>query len=152
MITQSSDLWHELSNLAAFEDTAYDEELKLSIAAALDIDTGNIEKDLQLKSISVEQLLTVFLDALKPFSKMVADLLHTYEAAGARSNHNNIRMEFDFDGVPARFGLDAFRSTDSTIKERTETRTRLLDPWRFLKYLEGFDNRKMPCPESRVCP
>ena len=111
-----------------------------------------IDNPAQLKSISVEQLLTVFLDALKPFSKMMADLLHTYEAAGARSNHNNIRMEFDFDGVPARFGLDAFRSTVSTIKERTETRTRLLDPWRFLKYLEGFDNRKMPCPESRVCP
>lgn len=141
MIKESAHLWYELSKLAHFEDTAYDLELKNTVAKELSLNPDFIEDGLQKSNISVEKLLVTFLEALKPFSQMMNDLLRTYEIAGARSNANNIEIAFDFDGVPKNCHLDSFRKSVLDLQERLETRTELLDPWKLLNYLSFFNNR-----------
>jgi hypothetical protein len=88
----TAELWKKLSDLANFEDSAYDKELKNSIAKKLNLDEKRFEEELGEKGISADRLLTAVLDALKPFSKMMGELLKTYEAAGAVSNNKNIQI------------------------------------------------------------
>ena len=140
MLKSSAELWRELSSVAKFEDVAYDEELKNTIARSLNLTPDRIEDELQEKSIPVERLLTVFLEALKPFSQMMGDLLRAYESAGAKSNNNNIMIEFDFDSVPKQYGLEAFRNYVSIVQERANVKTKLRSPWLLLQYLGRFDN------------
>ena len=135
MIKESVHLWYELSKLAHFEDTAYDLELKNTIAKELNLDSDSIEEGLRKSHISVEKLLITVLNVLKPFSQMMSDLLRTYETAGARSNNNNIQIVFDFDGVPKNYPLDSFRKSVKDLQERLGTRTELLDPWGFIQYI-----------------
>ena len=152
MIKSSVELWRELSTIAEFEDVAYDEELKNTIARSLHLAPDRIANGLHEKSIPVERLLTVFLDALKPFSSMMGDLLRTYELAGAKSNNNNIKIEFDFDSVPKQYGLEAFKNYVSIVQERTDVKTKLRSPWLLLQYLGRFDHGSLNHKKNRSYP
>ena len=141
MIHESTQLWRELAKLAHFDDTAYDFELKNAIAKKLNLNTDSNEEGLSKSHISVEKLLLAVLDALKPFSQMLNDLLRTYETAGARSNANNIEIAFDFDGVSNKYHLDSFRKSVMNVQERLEAKPELLDPWAFLNHIRFFSER-----------
>lgn len=137
----SKELWERLSELAHFDDTAYDEALKNSIASSLGLGTGKIADELECCGVSTTDLLTAVLNAIQPFSQMLTDLLRTYEAAGARSNKYNIEVVFNFDGVPAKFHLDQFRREEIMIQERASLRSYLERPWDLIELLKKYDRR-----------
>lgn len=140
-ILSTAELWKKLSNLAKFEDSAYDKELKNSIAQKLKLDAKRFEEELGEKGISADRLLTAVLDALKPFSQMMGELLQTYEAAGAVSNNKNIQIRFNFDDGPEQYDLNAFRKKVEIIGDGVETRRKLIDPWKFLEPLYMYENK-----------
>jgi hypothetical protein len=137
----TAELWKKLSDLANFEDSAYDKELKNSIAKKLNLDEKRFEEELGEKGISADRLLTAVLDALKPFSQMMGELLKTYEAAGAVSNNKNIQIRFNFDDGPEQYDLNAFRKKVEIIGDGVETRRKLIDPWKFLEPLYMYENK-----------
>lgn len=143
MISSTRELWREFSSLARFEDTAYDNELKKSIINSLNLQSENIELELNNSKVSVEELLSAILDTLKPFSQMMTDLLSLYKSAGATSNNNNIEIEFDFDDETCKFSLDAFRKHVEGIQKITEIRNRLLDPWKLIRFIDQFDKGQL---------
>ena len=95
----------------------------------------NLQNNLLLR------LLTAVLDALKPFSQMMGELLQTYEAAGAVSNNKNIQIRFNFDDGPEQYDLNAFRKKVEIIGDGVETRRKLIDPWKFLEPLYMYENK-----------
>lgn len=148
LIQESAQLWSKLSELAHFEDTAYDLELKTTIAKELNLDSDSIEEGLRKSSISVEKLLITVLDALKPFSQMMSDLLRTYETAGARSNNNNIQIVFNFDGESKSYDLNSFRESVVDIQKHIGTRTELLNPGGFLRHILFFSSSNADYPKE----
>lgn len=140
LIKESCELWLKLSELANFDDTAYDDELKNSIIQTLKLGTGGIADELKKHNISTTGLLIAILDALEPFSQMMVDLLNLYNAAGANSNAHNIQLEFEFDGKPHRYSLNEFKEQKDYFQERSVKRTRLINPRNLIARMDEIEN------------
>lgn len=140
VIKESDELWLELSQLAHFDDTAYDEELKNSIKDSLELGSEDITNELRKNNISTTKLLAALLKALEPFSQMMVELLSLYSNAGARSNNNNIEIEFEFGDESKRYSLDDFKKSVYDVQERTVIKARLQDPWKLINRMKSIED------------
>lgn len=136
-LRNSYELWLQLSRLAEFDDSAYDQELKNSIASELNLDAGNIGSELKKRDVSTDRLLVAVLASLEPFSKMLADLENLYIMAGACSNNNNIEVEFGFEERALLYSLDKFRKEIKEIQERIIWKKRLISLEELVKSIDS---------------
>lgn len=148
-LNDTLDLWDVFSATADFKSDEYDEELLSIIKKDLNLnpksDIRDIREELDAKNISSEELLSVLLRSLRPFSIMLSDLLGMFEAAGAKSTDDNIQIKFDFKDAKDNFGLDLNHFRAYTTKTKQVVRRELLldscNPWRdFVTPINGITN------------
>ena len=151
-------LWATFSQTAQFHDDHYDANLEKQIRCDLKLPTrGQMLDLLKKKEISVEELLTAILNAMKPFSQMLNDLLRMFEQASAQSSNTNLRIEFDFNKkLPLfQFKLDYFKKTVQSSVVRFQRKTIRLpnNCWQLVDSINIFNfPYDRPCPESAtVC-
>ena len=79
--------------------------------------TRSLERELHAAPPSVEAFLEIFFGALKPFSRMLRDVLGMFEEAGARRSEENLRIAFDFDKASESLALtlEEFRETEAVF-------------------------------------
>lgn len=66
---------------------------------------SSLDRLLRKNPPPVEEFLGVFFGTLKPFSRMLRDVLAMFEAASARRSDENLRIAFDFDKASASLTL-----------------------------------------------
>src|ERR1700686_2698046 len=80
--------------------------------------TRSIEQELRASPPSAEGFLEAFFGALRPFSKMLRDVLGMFEEAGARRSNENLSIALDFDQVsnPLALTLQEFREAEAFFR------------------------------------
>ncbi|MFS0885459.1 hypothetical protein [Aeromicrobium sp. 179-A 4D2 NHS] len=123
-ITSAIELWTAISDRAGLQERGYDADLLNDVKASLGVPQTD-DLATALREESVENLLHAVLDALRPFSRMLSDLLALYEWVGATAADDpNLRITYDFDasaGDRYSFDLESFREHE----ERWVSATRL---------------------------
>lgn len=84
--------------------------------------TRSLERELHAAPPSAEAFLDVFFSALKPFSRMLRDVLSMFEAAGARRSDENLRIAFDFDKASKTLALTLQQFREVEVFFRRVTR------------------------------
>lgn len=122
LLQKSSDVWKDLVEQGELGKKGYDSELIEELCNKLGLQKDkSIEKQLDEKQISVEKLITTFFSMLKPFSKMMTDLLVVFEKANVKKTSDNLRIKFDFDcdeGTEAlEFNLSDFKDWQRVMEK-----------------------------------
>jgi hypothetical protein len=118
------DIWKELVGRGLEETRAnglpgYDVELVSTLKKRLyPVSTRSFSSELQSNPPSTEVFFDAFFSALKPFSKMLSDVLCMFESAGARRSDENLRIAFDFDKAESELALtlQQFREVETFFR------------------------------------
>lgn len=114
------ELWDQFAKTADFKSNVYDKQLLEVIKQELGFNTSSdVRSELGIHKTTSEQLLSILLKLMKPFSVMLNDLLAMFEEAGAQSSDDNIQIEFNFEDAKNNFGLDLenFRMYKETVEK-----------------------------------
>ncbi len=107
LITNSYELWDEISKTAQFQHKEYDMNMLQEIRNILGLPlNGSMHVLLKKYNISCEALLDTVLRCIQPFTEMLNDLYAMFQKAGAQESDHNLRIQFDFNRNKETFATD----------------------------------------------
>jgi hypothetical protein len=113
IIRSSWECWRQLERAGGLDSKRYDAELVEEISGSLDLDPGkSLRNQLRQKNVSVEDFLSAFFAAVRPYAGMMRDLFVFFERAQAvRSSTGTLQIAFDFGRTieNLEFDLRSFR-------------------------------------------
>lgn len=113
ILSSSASAWRHLVGTSGFDPTGYDQPLVVALRdpTGLGLDPAReIEQELEDRRIPIEDFLAAFFRAMKPYGRMLQDLLDLFVEAGAQFGEHNLAVEFDFGrGVDLGFDVEQFR-------------------------------------------
>ena len=123
--TDGLSLWNLLNAEAGLDlrrrDNAphgYDVALEERLNELLfDNSIGSLQQNLRAAPPSAEDFLAAFFKAQRPFSMMVTDVLHLFEAANAQYGTHNLKVVFNFEKAKRlELDLEQFREWDQFLQ------------------------------------
>ena len=114
LFSSAAPAWRHLVTTAGFDPDGYDEPLVRALrdpAEGLGLDPArDIAQELADRRVSIEDFLAAFFRVMRPYGRMLQDLLDLFTEAGAQSGEHNLAVEFDFGrGVDLGFDVEQFR-------------------------------------------
>jgi hypothetical protein len=111
LLKSASDVWRFLKKQGGLNTKVYDSELEEELKCNLLIPSSStLEKGLE--TISTEDFVVAFFQAVQPYAVMMSDLVAMFEEAGAKQTNKNINISFDFGkAIPElKFDLSHFKN------------------------------------------
>jgi len=114
LLSSAAAAWRHLVATAGFDPDGYDAPLVRALrdpVEGLGLDpTRDIAEELSDRKVSVEEFLAAFFRVMRPYGRMLQDLLDLFTEAGAQFGEHNLAVEFDFGrGVDLGFDVEQFR-------------------------------------------
>jgi hypothetical protein len=128
LVRSSAALWDTLKARAGLKISrkpkalaSYDDAIDAQLRTRLGLPaTGSFRRLLIEQAVSVEELLTAFLQAAAPFSQMLNRILQLYQAAAAKHGEKNLELAIQFGRLKdqkLKFDLKAFTRQVKVIEK-----------------------------------
>lgn len=114
LLSSAAAAWRHLVATAGFDPDGYDAPLVRALrdpVEGLGLDPARgIAEELSDRKVSVEDFLAAFFRVMRPYGRMLQDLLDLFTEAGAQFGEHNLAVEFDFGrGTDLGFDVEQFR-------------------------------------------
>jgi hypothetical protein len=97
ILASATETWSFLEHQGGLDTDFYDAPIIAALRSTLQLSEGeDIAAGLTRKSVSVEDFVAAFFQAVQPYTRMMTDLLNLFAEAGAQSSDHNLALEFDF--------------------------------------------------------